>query len=172
MKFVHWPCCNWYTVGLGCMKRKSAPHPPRSTAAGLIACPVDKILSVIRYKTRMWANSQRDGRPAEYRCRPLFNAANFGWRPLPEWRAVTLPRRKSRWNLLEFPKLPNRSQPLLGRSSPYCGYMWRVIAVWQVFFRLSIHALVAKIQPEKVVRTLGPIIKYAYNTLKYVDCNF
>jgi len=28
--------------------------------------------------TRMWANAQRDGRPAEHRWRPLFNAANFG----------------------------------------------------------------------------------------------
>jgi len=26
----------------------------------------------------MWANDQRDGRPAEYRWRPLFNAAVFG----------------------------------------------------------------------------------------------
>jgi len=26
----------------------------------------------------MWANAQRDGRPAEYRWRPLFNAAGFG----------------------------------------------------------------------------------------------
>jgi len=29
-------------------------------------------------QTGMWANAQRDGRPAEYRWRPLFNAANFG----------------------------------------------------------------------------------------------
>jgi len=29
----------------------------------------------------MRANAQRDGRPAEYRWRPLFNAAKFGWRP-------------------------------------------------------------------------------------------
>jgi len=28
--------------------------------------------------TRMWANAQRDGRPAEYRWRPLFNAAKVG----------------------------------------------------------------------------------------------
>jgi len=28
--------------------------------------------------TRMWANAQRDGRPVEYRWRPLFNAAKFG----------------------------------------------------------------------------------------------
>jgi len=25
----------------------------------------------------MWANAQRDGRPAEYKWRPLFNAAKF-----------------------------------------------------------------------------------------------
>ena len=35
-------------------------------------------------KTRMWANAQPDGRPAEHRWRPLFNAAKFGWRPLLE----------------------------------------------------------------------------------------
>jgi len=26
----------------------------------------------------MWANAQHDGRPAEHRWRPLFNAAKFG----------------------------------------------------------------------------------------------
>jgi len=26
----------------------------------------------------MWANAQRDGHPAEYMWRPLFNAAKFG----------------------------------------------------------------------------------------------
>jgi len=26
----------------------------------------------------MWANTQRDGHPAEHRWRPLFNAAKFG----------------------------------------------------------------------------------------------
>jgi len=34
------------------------------------------------HTTRMWANGQRDGRPAEYRWHPLFNAAEFGWRLL------------------------------------------------------------------------------------------
>jgi len=34
------------------------------------------ISSLIR--TRMWPNAQRDGRSAEYRWRPLFNAAKFG----------------------------------------------------------------------------------------------
>ena len=68
----------------------------------------------------MWANAQRDGHPAEYSWRqPLFNAAKFRWRPILECRAVTLPRRETHWNLLGCPKLANRFQPLVGRSSPY-----------------------------------------------------
>jgi len=31
-----------------------------------------------RLQLEMWANAQRDGRPAEYWWRPLFNAAKFG----------------------------------------------------------------------------------------------
>jgi len=73
----------------------------------------------------MWANAQRDGRPAEHRWRPLFNAAKFGWCSVLECRAVTLPRRETHWNQLGCPKLPDRSQPLLGWSSPYCEDIWR-----------------------------------------------
>jgi len=72
----------------------------------------------------MRANAQRDGRPAKYRWRHLFNAAKFGLRPLLACCAVTLPRRKSCRHLLGCPKLVNRSQPLVGRSSPYCRDMW------------------------------------------------
>jgi len=89
----------------------------------------------------MWANAQRDGRPAEYRLRALFNAAKFGWRPLLECRAVTLPRRETRLNLQECPKLVNRSQPLVGRSSPYCKDMWRKYCCLTIFSRLTISAL-------------------------------
>jgi len=71
--------------------------------------------------TKMWADAQRDGRPADYRWRPLFNATKFGWRPLLECRAVMLPRRETRWNLQGCPKLLDRSQLLVGHSSPYCG---------------------------------------------------
>jgi len=53
----------------------------------------------------MWANAQRDGRPAKYRWRPLLNAATFSWCPIQRCRAVTLPRRKTRWNLQGCPKL-------------------------------------------------------------------
>jgi len=89
---------------------------------------------VFHSETRMWANAQRDGRPAEYRWRPLVNAAKFGWRPILECRAVTLATRETRWNLQECPKLANRSQPLVGRSSPYYEDMWRRYCCLTSFF--------------------------------------
>jgi len=73
-----------------------------------------KFILCILMQTRMWANAQCDGHPAEYRWRPLFNAAKFGWRPLIECRTVTLPRRETRWSSLGCPKQPNRSQTLVG----------------------------------------------------------
>ena len=45
---------------------------------------IDKVIAMIRVapffdsRCRMWANVQRDGRPAEHRWRPLFNTAKFG----------------------------------------------------------------------------------------------
>jgi len=75
---------------------------------------IQTIKAYFSYQLEMWANAQRDGRPAKYRWRPLFNAAQFGWRPLLECRAVTLLRREARWNLLGCPKLLNRSQLLVG----------------------------------------------------------
>jgi len=83
--------------------------------------------------TRIWANAQRDGRPAKHRWRPLFNVAKFGWSPQLECCAVTLPRRESRWNLLGCRKQPNRSQPLVGQSSPYCEDMWRRYCCLTIF---------------------------------------
>jgi len=72
----------------------------------------------------MWANAQRDGRLAEYRWHPLFNAAKSGWRPLLECHAVMLPGCKTHWNLQGCPKLANRSQRLVNRCSPYCEDIW------------------------------------------------
>jgi len=46
-------------------------------------------------RTRMWANAQRDGRPAKHRWRLLFNAAVW-LTPATRCRAVTLPRRETR----------------------------------------------------------------------------
>jgi len=75
----------------------------------------------------MWANAQRDGRPTEYWWSPLFNAAKFGWRPILECRAVTLPRRETRLNLQGCSKLVNRSQPLVGRSLPLLRHVEEVL---------------------------------------------
>jgi len=49
-------------------------------------------------------------------------------------RAVTLPRRETRWNLQGCPKLTKRSQPLVGRRSPYCGDMLRRCSCLTSFF--------------------------------------
>ena len=78
--------------------------------------------------SRMWANAQRDGRPAEYGSRPLFNAAKFDWCPILECSAV-------RWNLLGCPKFANRSQPLVGRSSPYWGHVGKTL-LFNKFFQI------------------------------------
>jgi len=43
--------------------------------------------------------------------RPLFIAAKFGWQPLLECRALTLPRREIGWNLLGCPKLTKFHEP-------------------------------------------------------------
>jgi len=48
--------------------------------------------------------------------------------------------------------IPDRSQPLVGRTSPYREDIWRRYCCLTVFFRLSIHDLVEKTYPDKVVR--------------------
>ena len=58
----------------------------------------------------------------------------FDWRPLLECRAVMLPRRETSWNLQGCPKLVNRSQPLVGWSSPYYGDMYRRYCCLTRFF--------------------------------------
>ena len=100
----------------------------------------------------MWANAQHDGRPAEYRWHPLFNAAKFGWRPLLQCRSVTLPRRKA----VEICWGAPNSRTDLSRQWADVHHITRTcgggIGAEQVFFPLSIYASVAKIQPNKVVR--------------------
>ena len=48
--------------------------------ANSVWCPYKQgdIRELEKIQTRMWANAQPDGRPAEHRWRPLFNAAKFG----------------------------------------------------------------------------------------------
>ena len=58
----------------------------------------------------------------------------FRWRPLLDCRAVTLPRRETHWSLQGCLKLANGSQPLVGRSSPYCGNIWMTYCCLINFF--------------------------------------
>jgi len=60
--------------------------------------------------------------------------AKFGWPPLSDVDAVTKARCETRWNLHGCPKLVNGSQPLMGRSSPYCENMWRRYCCLTSFF--------------------------------------
>jgi len=77
----------------------------------------------------MYANTQRDGRPAEYRWRPLFHAAV----------SLTLTTRVPSSNAaktrkpLKFAGVPQTRQQISaasGRSSPYCEDMRGDIAIY------------------------------------------
>ena len=112
--------------------------------------PLDSTFKIMNIN-RMWANAQRDGRPAEHRWRPLFNAAKFDWRPLvPCSNAAKTP------HPLKFAGVPQTNQTVSAASGPkftiLCGHVEEILLLNKFFFRLSIHALVAKIQPDKVVR--------------------
>jgi len=99
----------------------------------------------------MWANAQRDGRPAEYRWRPLFNAAFW----LTPNTGVPCSNAAKTRNPLKFAGVPQATGPISAASGPKFTILWEhveEILLLNKFFRLSICALVAKIQPDNVVR--------------------
>jgi len=87
----------------------------------------------------------------------------FGWPVLSDIAAVTKPRRETCWNFPGCPKLANRSQPLVDRSSPYCKHIWRRYCHLTVSFRLSIRTFFAKTQPDKIVRWCADGDFFAHN---------
>ena len=81
----------------------------------------------------MWANAQRDGRHAEYRWHPLFNAAVW----LTPIRRVACSNAAKTRNLLKFAGVPQTRQQISaasGPSSPYCKDMWRRYCCLTSFF--------------------------------------
>ena len=62
----------------------------------------------------MWANAQRDGRPAEYRRRPLFNAAVW---LTPTTRVLCSNAAKTR-NPLKLPGVPQTNETISTASWP------------------------------------------------------
>ena len=93
----------------------------------------------------MWANAQLDGRPAEYRWRPLFNAAVS---LMPTTRVPCSNTAKMR-NSLKFAGVPQTGKPISAASGPkfttLSAHVEEVLLFNKFFFRLSIHALVVKI---------------------------
>jgi len=89
----------------------------------------------------MWADAQRDGRPAEYRGRPLFNA--IVWL-MPTTRLPCTNAAKMR-NPFKLGGVPQTTGPTSAASWPYCGDMWRRYCYLTSFFPMSIRALIAKI---------------------------
>jgi len=71
-------------------------------------------------KTRMWANAQRDGRPAEYRWRPLFNAAVW---LTPTTRVPCSNAAKTR-NPLKLPGVPETNETISAASGPKFAILW------------------------------------------------
>ena len=82
----------------------------------------------------MWANAQRDGRPAEYRWRPLFNAAVW----LTPTTGMPCSSAAKTRNPLKLPGVPQTNETIsaaiVGRSSPYCEDMWRRYCCLTSFF--------------------------------------
>jgi len=70
--------------------------------------------------TRMWANAQRDGCPAEHRWRPLFNAAKFGWCPL----LVPCSNAAKTQNQLKFAGVPQTNETISAASGPKFTILW------------------------------------------------
>jgi len=124
-----------------------------STALAVALCGRRRITSRLFSCIRMWANAQRHGRPAEYRWHLLFNAAKFGWRPL-YYRVPCSNDAKTR-NTLKFAEVPQTPAPISAVSglkfTILPGHAERYYCLTS-FIRWSIYALVAKTQPNKVVR--------------------
>jgi len=72
--------------------------------------------------------------PCRTQVAPSVQRCTVWLTPTTRCRAVSLPRRETRWNLQGCLKLPARSQPLVGRSSPYYGDVWRTYCCLTSFF--------------------------------------
>jgi len=100
----------------------------------------------------MWANAQPDGRPAEYRWRPLFNVAVW---PTPTNRVPCSNAAKTR-NPLKLHGVPLTNETISAAIAPKFTILWghvgEILLLNKFFVRLSIHTLVAKVLPVKVVR--------------------
>ena len=92
-------------------------------------------------KPRMWANAQRDGRLAEYRWRPLFNAA-VGLTPTTRMPRSNAAKTPNPLKLQGCPKLTKGFEPLVGLRSPYYEDMWMRCCCLTSFFPIVYTCLI------------------------------
>ena len=82
----------------------------------------------------MWANAQRDGRPAEHRWRPLFNAAVS---LMPTARVPCSNATKTR-NPLKLPGVPQTNETISAAGGPKFTILWghveEILLLNKVFF--------------------------------------
>ena len=100
----------------------------------------------------MWANAQRDGSPCRMYVAPSVQRRKV-WLT-PTTRVPCSNAAKTR-NQLKFAGVPQTRQQISVLSRPKFTILWghvEEISLFKKFFRLSIHASAAKIQPDKVVR--------------------
>ena len=71
-------------------------------------------------KLEMWANAQRDGRPAEYRWRPLFNAAVW----LTTATRVPCSNAAKTRNPLKLPGVPQTNEMISAASGAKFTILW------------------------------------------------
>ena len=74
----------------------------------------------IQTKLEMWANAQSDGRPAEYRWRPLFSAAVW---LTPTIRVPCSNAAKTR-NPLKLPGVPQTNEMISATGGPKFTILW------------------------------------------------
>jgi len=82
----------------------------------------------------MWANTQRDGRPVKYRWRQSVQRRKVWLTPNTWLPCSNAAKTRNPLKLAGMPKLPDRSQPLVGRSSPYYQDTWRRYCCLTIFF--------------------------------------
>ena len=96
----------------------------------------------------MWANAQRDGRPVEYRWRPLFNAVVW----LTPTTRVPCSNAAKTLNPLKLAGVHKTNETISAANGPKFTILGKILLCNNFFYRLSIQASVAKTQPNKVVR--------------------
>ena len=81
----------------------------------------------------MWANAQRDGRSAEYRWRPLFNAAVW----LTPTTRVPCSNAATTRNSLKLPGVPQTNETISAASRPkftiLCGRLEEILLLNKFF---------------------------------------